>query len=347
MTIQTSICPRCGQPTEGGFCPQCRAADVRLLTCTPRVTAVYCPVCESQKRGKTWSDLKMPREDLIAELAVSATSIHADAKDIRVTVRPEETGPNKTTCTVDVEAALYGVSVRGTCTTEILWQKESCDRCSRISGGYYEGIVQVRATNRRINAYEREVATKIAEQAEESLQQGGDRFSFISDLQETKDGVDVTVGTQHLGQEIARMVTGALGGRFTTHPKLVGEKEGKALYRITYSIRLPFYQKGDVVVSRGGYFEVRDIDGQRLRVFDLKSGQGRTLAEDEVVRLLGNVRDAESAIVVYTQPNVVGLMDPKTYQTREVNPVPWTFPVEGQPIRVLRDEEQDRLVIVG
>jgi len=347
MTIQTSICPRCGQPTEGGFCPQCRAADVRLLTCTPRVTAVYCPVCESQKRGKTWSDLKMPREDLIAELAVSATSIHADAKDIRVTVRPEETGPNKTTCTVDVEAALYGVPVRGTCTTEILWQKESCDRCSRISGGYYEGIVQVRATNRRINAYEREVATKIAEQAEESLQQGGDRFSFISDLQETKDGVDVTVGTQHLGQEIARMVTGALGGRFTTHPKLVGEKEGKALYRITYSIRLPFYQKGDVVVSRGGYFEVRDIDGQRLRVFDLKSGQGRTLAEDEVVRLLGNVRDAESAIVVYTQPNVVGLMDPKTYQTRESNPVPWTFPVEGQPIRVLRDEEQDRLVIVG
>jgi nonsense-mediated mRNA decay protein 3 len=289
----------------------------------------------------------MPREDLIAELAVSATSIHEDAKDIRITVRPEETGPNKTTCTIDVEATLYSVPVRGTCTTEILWQRESCDRCSRISGGYYEGIVQVRATNRRINAYEREVATKIAEQAEESLQQAGGRLSFISDLQETKDGVDITVGTQHLGQEIARMVTGALGGRFTTHPKLVGEKEGKALYRITYSIRLPFYQKGDVVVSRGGYYEVRDIDGQRLRVFDLQSGQGRTLAEDEVVRLLGNVRDAESAIIVYTQPNVVGLMDPKTYVTRELDPVAWTFPVEGQPIRVLRDEEQDRLVIVG
>ncbi|MFA7198195.1 MAG: 60S ribosomal export protein NMD3 [Methanoculleus sp.] len=347
MTIQTSICPRCGQPAEEGFCPQCRAAEVQLLTCTPRVTAVYCPVCESQKRGKAWSDLHMPREDLIAELAVSATSIHEDAKDIRITVRPEETGPNKTTCTIDVEATLYSVPVRGTCTTEILWQRESCDRCSRISGGYYEGIVQVRATNRRINAYEREVATKIAEQAEESLQQAGGRLSFISDLQETKDGVDITVGTQHLGQEIARMVTGALGGRFTTHPKLVGEKEGKALYRITYSIRLPFYQKGDVVVSRGGYYEVRDIDGQRLRVFDLQSGQGRTLAEDEVVRLLGNVRDAESAIIVYTQPNVVGLMDPKTYVTRELDPVAWTFPVEGQPIRVLRDEEQDRLVIVG
>jgi nonsense-mediated mRNA decay protein 3 len=347
MNIQTSICPRCGQPSEEGLCPQCRAAEVRLLTCQPRVIAVYCPVCESQKRGKTWSDLQMPREDLIAELAVSATNIHEDAKNIQVNVRAQETGPNRTTCTIEVEATLYSVPVRETCTTEILWQKESCDRCSRISGGYYEGIVQVRATNRRINAYEREVATSIAEQAEESLQQGGDRFSFISDLQDTKDGVDITVGTQHLGQEISRMITGALGGRFTTHPKLVGEKEGRALYRITYSIRLPFYQKGDVVVARGGYFEVREIDGKRLRVFDLQSGQGRSLTEDEVERLLGNVREAESAIVVYTQPNVVGLMDPKTFQTREVNPVPWTFPVEGQPIRVLRDEEQDRLVIVG
>ncbi|WP_292521458.1 60S ribosomal export protein NMD3 [Methanoculleus sp.] len=347
MTIQTSICPRCGQPTEEGLCPQCRAADVRLLTCQPRVTAIYCPVCESQKRGKTWSDLQMPREDLITELAVSATSIHEDAKDIRVTVRSRETGPNRTTCTVEVEATLYAVPVKETCETEILWQKESCDRCSRISGGYYEGIVQVRATDRKINAYEREVATSIAEQAEESLQQSGDRFSFISELKDSKDGVDITVGTQHLGQEISRMITGALGGRFTTHPKLVGEKEGKALYRITYSIRLPFFQKGDVVFSRGGYFEVRDIDGQRLRVFDLRNGTARTLTEGEVERLIGNVREAESALVVYTQPNLVGLMDPRTYQTRDLDPVPWTFPVEGQPIRVLRDEEQDRLVIVG
>ncbi|HQD26080.1 MULTISPECIES: 60S ribosomal export protein NMD3 [Methanoculleus] len=347
MTIQTSICPRCGQPTEEGLCPQCRAADVRLLTCQPRVTAVYCPVCDSQKRGKTWSDLQMPREDLIAELAVSATSIHEDAKDIRVTVRSQETGPNRTTCTVEVEATMYGVPVKETCETEIIWQKESCDRCSRISGGYYEGIVQVRATNRKINAYEREVAARIAEQVEESLQQSGDRFSFISDLQDTKDGVDITVGTQHLGLEISRMITGALGGRFTTHPKLVGEKEGRALYRITYSIRLPFYQKGDVVVARGGYFEVREIDGQRLRVFDLQNGTARTLTEDEVERLIGNVREAESALVVFTQPGAVGLMDPKTYQTKEVNAVPWTFPVEGQPIRVLRDEVEDRLVIVG
>ena len=347
MTILTSICPRCGEPTEEGLCPQCRAADTRLLTCETRVIAVYCPVCDSQKRGKTWSDLRTPREDLITEMAVSAVSIHEDVKNPRVTVRSEEIASNRTACTVDVEGTLYSIPIHETCQVEIRWQKEACDRCSRISGGYYEGIVQVRATERKINAYEREIATNIAEQTEESLQESGDRLSFISELQESKDGVDITVGSQHLGQTIARMITGALGGRYTTHPKLVGEKDGKALYRVTYSIRLPYYQKGDVGVSRGNYFEVRDIDGRRLRVFDLQTGMTRTLAEDEVERLIGNIREAESALVVFTEPNLVGLMDPKTYRTRELSPVPWTFPVEGQPIRVLRDEEQDRLVIVG
>ena len=349
MDIQTSICPRCGAPTdEGGFCPQCRAADTRLLTCEPRVTAVYCPVCESQKHGKTWSDLRVPRGDRVADLAVSASSIHKDAKDVRVTVRSAETGPNRTVCTLDVEATLYSLPVHETGEVEILWQKEACDRCSRISGGYYESIVQVRATGRKINGYEREVAVNIAEQAEDSLQESGDRLSFISELKESKDGVDIVAGSQHLGQEVARMVTGALGGRYTTHPKLVGEKDGKPLYRVTYSIRLPYYQKGDVVVFRGDYYEVREIERQqRLQVFDLQAGVGRTIPEDEVERLIGNVREAASALVVFTQPDVVGLMDPKTYQTRELNAVPWTFPVEGQTIRVLRDEEQDRLVIVG
>lgn len=348
MDILTTICPRCGAPSDGGLCPRCRAADTRLLACEPRVTAVYCPVCDSQKHGKTWSDLWVPRDERIADLALSAASIHEDAKDVRITIGSEETGPNRTVCTLDVEATLYSVPVHETCEVEIVWQKEACDRCSRISGGYYASIVQVRATDRKINPYEREVAMKIAEQAEDTLQESGERLSFISELENSKDGVDITAGSQHLGQEIARMVTGALGGQYTTHPKLVGEKDGKPLYRVTYSIRLPYYQKGDVVVSRGDYYEVREIEKyQRLQVFDLQTGETRTLAEDEVERLIGNVRETESALVVFTQPDVVGLMDPKTYRTRELDVLPWIFLVEGQLIRVLRDEDQDRLIIVG
>jgi nonsense-mediated mRNA decay protein 3 len=348
MKIQTTFCPRCGAPTEEeGLCPACRVADTRWMICEPRVTAVSCPTCESLKRGKTWSDLRVEREDLIGELALSAVTLHEDVKNPRSTVRHEEMTQNRTACTIDIDATLYSIPVHGTCQTEIAWQRETCDRCGRISGGYYEGVVQVRATDRKINGYEREVAASIANQAEEALQEAGDRLSFVSSIDESRDGVDIVVGSQHLGQTISQMITGALGGRYTTHPKLVGEKDGKALYRVTYSIRLPFYQKGDVVAVKGNYFEVRDLENKRLKVFDLQTGSTRTIAETDVERQIGNVREAESAIVAFIQGKTVGLLDPKTYRTREVNAVPWFVPLEGQPTRVLRDEERDVLVIIG
>lgn len=347
MDIQKTICPRCGEPTEEGLCPRCRVAETEWIVCEPRVTAVYCPTCEAQKRGKTWSDVHAERSELISELAVSAIRLHEDVKGVRITVSSEDPTPNRTYATVEVDATLYTLPVNALCRVEIAWQREQCDRCSRISGGYYEGIVQIRATGRKPNAYEREVAANIAYQTEDNLQEGGERLSFVSSVDETRDGIDIVVGSQHIGQVISQMITGALGGKYTTHPKLVGEKDGKALYRVTYSIRLPYYQKGDVVVSKNRYYEIRNVDTQHLSVFDLAAGTGRTLQESEIDRRIGNVREAEEALVAFTQGNIIGLLDPKTYETREINTVPWLFPAEGAPLRVLRDEETEQLVIVG
>ncbi len=347
MHIQKTFCPRCGEPAEEGLCPRCRVADTEWLVCEPRVTTIYCPTCDSQKRGKTWSDLHVERPELISELAISAVHLHQDVRDVSITIRSDEPTPNRTNVAVGIDATLYGLPVSGACQVEIVWQREQCDRCSRISGGYYEGVIQVRATDRKINAYEREVATSIATQAEDSLQEGGERLSFVTSIDETRDGVDIVVGTQRIGQYISQMITGALGGRYTTHPKLVGEKDGRTLYRITYSIRLPFYQKGDIVVSGKRYYEIRGVDTQHLTVFDLATGIPKTLREADITRRIGNIRDAESAIVAFTQGNTIGLLDPKTYATREMNAVPWLTVAEGVPIRVVRDEEQENLIIVG
>ncbi len=348
MNIQQAFCPRCGAPSpEGGLCPKCRVAETTWLSCEPRVTAVSCPTCESLKRGGTWSDLQTERSELVAELALQAVGLHPDVRDAAVEVRCEDTRPNRTSCIVDVDAMLYAVPVHGTCTVEIVWRREQCDRCSRISGSYYEGIVQVRATGRKINAHEREAAAAIAEQVEDALQQAGERLSFVSSIEESRDGLDIVVGSRHLGQMISQQITGALGGRYTTHPRLVGERDGKALYRITYSVRLPYYRKGDVVVSRGMYYEIRVIEPRRLAVFDLQTGAARLMHETEIERRVGNVCEAESAIVAFVHGNTVGLLDPKTYQTREVSALPWLTPAEGMPVRVIRDEEQDRLIMVG
>ena len=105
-----------------------------------------------------------------------------------------------------------------------------------------------------------------------SLQSGGERLSFISEMNEIHDGLDIIVGSQHIGSMISQGITAQLGGRYTTHPKLVGEKNGRQLFRITYSVRLPRFQKHDVVVVEGRYFEIGQVDSRHVRVLDLADG---------------------------------------------------------------------------
>jgi nonsense-mediated mRNA decay protein 3 len=346
VEILPSVCPRCGKPSVG-LCSECKAAETAWLVCDPRVESIYCPVCGSQKHGKTWTDTVVDRETLIHELAVSALHLHPDVRGTEIAVSSYDPSPNRTVASMTVSGTLYGVPVSGECTTKIVWRKEQCDRCNRISGGYYEGIVQVRATGRRPSVRELEIAAHIAEQTENVLQEGGDRLSFVSKIEETKDGLDIVVGSNPMGQAIGSDIAGALGGRLTTHPKLVGEKDGKRLFRITFLVRLPRYQRGDVVVQKGRYLEVRQTGHGQLQVFDLQDGTSRYIAEEDAERLVGNVGEAENALVAYLYDDIIGILDPKTQGAVECRVVPWLHPEEGGTVLVLRDTEAGQFVLVG
>jgi nonsense-mediated mRNA decay protein 3 len=136
-----------------------------------------------------------------------------------------------------------------------------------------------------------------------------------------------------------------LGGRVSTHPKLVGEKNGRQLYRVTYSVRLPRFQKGDVVVSHGRYVEVVRVESNHLKVMDLTDGTPRSVREEDIDRLIGNMRNAESALVVFADDRTVGILDPATCQTKEVRKLKWLDARAGQQVLTLRDGDQ--LIVVG
>jgi nonsense-mediated mRNA decay protein 3 len=163
-------------------------------------------------------------------------------------------------------------------------------------------------------------------------------------MQSTRDGLDIIVGSQHIGALISQKIIAELGGRYTTHPKLVGEKNGRQLFRITYSVRLPRYQKYDIVVVKNKYFEVQGVES-RLRVVDLSDGASKTIREDDVERTIGNSRNAESGLVVFTDNTMVGILDPVSNKTRECRCPKWLDIRNGQYLQLLRDGEQ--IIIVG
>jgi len=344
-TIKDNFCPKCGKPTQNpGLCTDCRIGSTPWFTCDHRVQNTQCPSCGAIKQVNTWTDSNRERSEIAPELAMSAVHFHKDVKKPTMEVRIEDLTVNRSRAMLTLHGTFYKQEVEGTCSVEILWHKEQCDRCNRISGSYYEGVIQVRAEGRLPSTYERQMSTSIAQQIEDSLQAGGERLSFISDMNETRDGVDIIVGSQHIGAKISQGIIAQLGGRYSTHPKLVGEKNGRQLFRITYSVRLPRFQKYDVVAVKNRYYEIERIESHHVRTFDLAEGSTRSIREDDIERILGNARSAESALVAFAESTTIGIMDPVSCQTHEYRRPGWLEVKAGDHVAVLRDG--DNLVIV-
>jgi len=343
--IRGSFCPKCGKPTEiAGLCPECRIGSTPWFTCDRRVASTTCPSCGAQKVVNTWTDSAAGRSEIGPDIAKSAVHFHPEVKKPSIEVTIDDITLNRSRAHLSLHGTLYKKPVEGTCTVEILWHREQCDRCNRISGSYHEGVVQVRADGRVPGPYEVQTAASVAQAVEDTLQAGGERLSFIADVNETRDGLDIIIGSQHIGLLIAQEIVARLGGRYTTHPKLVGEKNGRQLFRITYSVRLPRFQKNDVIATKNRYHEVQRVESRHLLVTDLADGNTRSVRAKDVLRIIGNSRDAESGLVVFVDGKTMGVLDPVSSRTREYPQPAWLQVSAGDLIRLLRDD--DELVFV-
>ena len=150
---------------------------------------------------------------------------------------------------------------------------------------------------------------------------------------------DVTIGSQQIGLAISQALVQRLGGRYSTHPKLVGEKAGKKLFRVTYSVRLPRYIRGDILRIGKTYGQVIQVDGHSIKYGDLTNGSVRTIREDEADEFVGNVRDAADALVAYVDGDIIGLVDSGTGSACECLRGPWRSVGPGEHIRVIRDRD--------
>ncbi len=345
-SIRASICPKCGKPSEEHeLCTECRIGGTPWFTCDKRVTSIHCPSCEATKQVNTWTDTGKSRYEIGPELAKTAVHFHPDVKKPFIDVHVVDMTVNRSRADLIIKGMLYKHEVEGKCSVEIIWHKEQCDRCNRISGSYYEGIVQVRADRRLPSNYEVSMAESIAQGIEDSLQSGGERLSFVSEIGATKDGIDITVGSQHIGAKISQAITAQLGGRYTTHPKLVGEKNGRQLFRITYSVRLPRFRKDDVVKSGKKYIRVERVESNYVRGTDLHDGTDKSVREDDVDKLIGNAQNAESALIVYGDGKTMGVMDPVTMKTVELRHLRWLKVEAGEYLKLMRDG--DTLIMLG
>lgn len=100
--------------------------------------------------------------------------------------------------------------------------KTICQQCSRMSGGYYQAIIQLRGDPLRVLGKGEMLIKRL------------EKRTFISKTEEKDGGLDIYAGDS---KAVLGIVT-ALGLKALITKKLVGRDEGKRLYRTTFLIRL-------------------------------------------------------------------------------------------------------------
>ncbi len=332
------FCLKCGSAADilyDNVCRDCFIKSKKLIKCPEVVYSCICPRCGSFfKKGK-W----LPKEDVEAVLdcAKDALEMDKEARNLELALTAKKLDHSRYEVHVEAKASIRGMQIGASQDIEVRIRWETCDVCSRISGGYYEGIVQIRADKRIPTEEELKKCRSIAEEVAARALEKGDRLAFIAKIVELNEGIDIYVGSIKLGKQICRAIIDAFGGRFKESPKLVGQKEGVDIYRITYALRLPEFVRGDIISADGKMIEVRGC-GKRVSGIDLESGKRFIENYDGLleIRKLCSRKEAVSALLVSDEGKTIQVMDPDTYETVTIKRPEFLSTEPGSEIKIVK-----------
>ncbi|AYK14425.1 MAG: 60S ribosomal export protein NMD3 [Methanosarcina flavescens] len=332
-------CPRCGRECYRLFdsvCRNCFFETFKLIELPHVLHARICSVCGAHLHRSRWENIGSI-EDVVLKAVENALFIHNEAGDVEIYLEPREITPYIYRVRAEVDAVVREEPVHAEAETEVRIQRSACDMCSRESGGYFEAIIQIRAAGRFPTEGEKSRCMAIAREAMESMKRKGDRLAFISEVLEQKEGLDLYMGSMNASRQVCRLITSELGGSFSESPTLVGMKDGKNLYRITFSMRLPEFRPGDVIRFRGKIIQIRS-SGKKVNGISLEDGS-RFISTPEELRgaeKIGNMKDAILTVLVSIEDNAILVLDPETYETVAIKK-PMSFNAEaGSEIPVLK-----------
>ncbi|WP_254532261.1 60S ribosomal export protein NMD3 [Natrinema gelatinilyticum] len=376
MSESRAFCPRCGDPVpehsrsdanggSGGavsegdtgaandplrpdaeveLCDACYFDDFDFVDAPDRIDVRVCSQCGAVYRGNRWVDVGAEDyTDIAIEEVSEALGVHVDVSDVAWQIEPEQVDQN----TIRMHCYFTGV-VRGTpvdeqVTVPVKISRQTCTRCGRIAGDYYASIVQIRAEDRTPTTEETERAEEIANRIVAEMEATGDRNAFVTETNETSDGLNIKVSTNKIGKKIANKMIEEFGGTVTDAETLVTEDEdGNEVYRVTFAVRLPPYTPGEVIdlvddedgpvivrSARGNLKGVRATTGER---YEASYEEGNS----PDAHRLGSLEDAvKTTVVTVEDDNAVQILDPETFQAKTVAR-PAYFDPDAETVPVLK-----------
>jgi nonsense-mediated mRNA decay protein 3 len=201
------ICPKCGKTSDKvafieAFCTECYPVNIKV---PDKMEFERCTRCGKARLKGEWTGYT---EKKIAEQVLSK-------------------------CRGDFESAEYDIATQTAVFTmkheaqverliPVEMKKTICPQCSRMSGGYFEAIIQLRGNRAKMEKYATMLISRLVKK------------TFISKTDEKDEGLDIYVGNS---KAVVALI-GGLGVKALITKKLVGRDQGKRLYRTTFMVRL-------------------------------------------------------------------------------------------------------------
>ncbi|NOR49010.1 MAG: NMD protein affecting ribosome stability and mRNA decay, partial [Methanosarcinaceae archaeon] len=141
-------CPKCGKETEklyDNVCKDCFFENIVLAELPLVLHAKTCQKCGARFHRGKWVNMSNV-ENIVIQTVEDALSVHNLAENIEIYVEPRQLTPYMYRVRAEVDAFVKDEPVHQELNAEVRIVREACDMCSRISGGYFEGIMQIRAT---------------------------------------------------------------------------------------------------------------------------------------------------------------------------------------------------------
>jgi len=214
MTIYCPTCNRSSDDTRflGNFCEFCIIKKIEKAI--PDSVIIYqCRFCKMIKEGNTFAAFKNRSFAGAIEAELRLNS------EWRVKVRDYTDGEVDCVFIKNYENEKVGFPKR----LKYKIARQTCQRCERISGGYYEAILQLRGDWDRIN----NLIAKITKYV-------GRRNGFIAKMEKVENGKDLYMSDKLMANEFFH----DYDIKPTRSFRLYGVKRGKRVYRNTYSLHL-------------------------------------------------------------------------------------------------------------
>jgi len=278
------------------------------------IIITYCS-CKKYLERNRWKPYKSLKGVIARKIRAQLPRAKPSFRSVEFPEKPKQKVENK--IIAKVKGKEYVVKV--------ILKLSKCKLCEKEGSDYYEAILQVRSSN--IGVLERSV--EFLKKRVENLRHKG---VFINKVKRLADGYDLYMTNKRVAQALGRELCETYGGIFKASPHLYSRSRqtSKNIYRVNVFVRLPGFEKGDIILYDNRVFVVEKL-GKKIKLLDLEKN---SFISADYSKLSYHVLKKHSTYVSRIHPGLE-VINPLDYQPSMVKNKPMQHLELGQEVEVV------------